>query len=238
MAANKRKLLTMILLGTAVVAILLLAAGLAQVRFTPGEPFSLARAQQSTPPPMGVSAELSPAMRMLLRVWFILTLTLLPFSVFYLLLSPEARKRIIPNLIVFGVFMLIMSSLGKQVGQMLGENGVLGGLGDMTGLTEGGASVQPVEFSSSAPSWLVIAISFVVAVIVVALGGSLIYALLRNRSRRRSEEALPLVRIAEEAESALTAIAAGGDLRDTVIRCYVEMSRTVRAAAGSSASRR
>ncbi len=229
MTTTRRKLLILILLGVAVLAILALAASLAQVTFTPGEPFTLKNNRPSWSAPAGTPAELSPAMRTLLRIWITATLALLPFSIFYLILSPNARRRIIPNLIVFGMFMLIMSSLSKPLSQMLGENGVLGGL-SVTGLTEGGAGMQPAEFSSSAPSWLVLLISFILAAIMVAVGARLLYALVRSRRRPAAE--VSLVRIGEEAESAMTAIAEGGDLRDTVIRCYVEMNRVVSQAHG------
>jgi hypothetical protein len=42
----------------------------------------------------------------------------------------------------------------------------------------------------------------------------------------------PLERLAREAEQALGALQAGADLRDTVLRCYVEMGRVVREAKG------
>ena len=45
------------------------------------------------------------------------------------------------------------------------------------------------------------------------------------RRNRRSQH--PLERLAQEAQSALDALWAGGDLRNVVIRCYLEMSRVV-----------
>lgn len=225
---TKRKLLTVVLLGAAVLALLALAAGLAQVKFSPGEPFTLGSREPPRLPPAGAPAELSPAMRVLLRIWLILTLALLPFSVFYLLISPTARRRLLQNLIVFGVFMLIMSSLGQQL-RLLGENGLFGGL-DMSRLTEAGAPGQPAEFSGSPPGWLIILTSFILAAVVIGLIAGLIYAITRNHHQPAPR--VSLVRIAEEAESAMTAIQAGSDLRDTVIRCYVEMSRVVRTSRG------
>ena len=228
MTATRRKLLILILLGAAVLAILALAASLARVEFAPGEPFTLENNRPLTPGLAGAPAELSPAMRLLLRIWLTMTLALLPFSIFFLILSPNARRRIIPNLIVFGMFMLIMSSLSKPLGQMLGEGGALEGL-SMTGLTEGGAVGQPAEFTGSAPGWLLLLVSFILAAIMVAAGARLLYALVRSRRR---PAAASLARIGEEAESAMTAIAEGGDLRDTVIRCYVEMNRVANEAHG------
>lgn len=227
MAAIKHKLLMLILLGTAVLAILSLAASLAQMELPPGEPFTLGGGASFKPPPVSMPAELSPALRVLLRAWLILTLALLPFSIFYLLISPNARRQFIRNLVVLGVFILIMSSLGRQL-SLMQEDGLFGGL-DSLALTEGGAPGQPAAFSGSAPPWLIILVSFILAAVAVALSARLIVAILHRRQRAPEPS---LLRIAEEAESAMTAIAAGNDLRDTVIRCYVEMSRVVRESRG------
>ncbi len=235
----KRKLPLVILLSAAILAILLLAASLGQVRLPPGEPFTLRRAEPVTPPAERAPAELSSAQRLLLRVGLILTLTLLPFSIFYLLISAEARKRFIRNLIVFGVLMLIMSSLGEQL-RLLGEGGLFGGLNLSALFGDGAASQtatgQPAEFTSQPPDWAVILTSFLLAAAVVGLAAGLIYAF-TQRSPRPREAAIPLAQIAEQAESAVTAITAGEDPGNTVIRCYVAMSQTVRAARGIARQR-
>jgi hypothetical protein len=101
------------------------------------------------------------------------------------------------------------------------------GMWDLAG---GGAGRPPAEFSGTAPQWLVILVSFILAVVVAALVVGIIWAVLRRR--RPAEANAILQELAQQAEEARETIAAGGDLRDTVIRCYAEMNRVVREARG------
>jgi hypothetical protein len=73
------------------------------------------------------------------------------------------------------------------------------------------------------PQWFLSAVSggcaLLVAMVLVGLGW------LVWRSRRR--QVRPLVQLAQQAEEAVEAIQAGADLRDTVMRCYYEMSQVL-----------
>jgi len=226
---TRRQIWTLILLGIAVVAILALAASLSQVEFSPGEPFAFGSGMPVRPPPGGMSPELPPAVQLLLRAVLLLTLALIPFSIFYLIISPSARKRFLQNLIVFGVFLGFIYLLRSQMKPGERTDDLFANFGRMPE-GEVGAGRPPVEFSGAAPQWLVLLVSFILAALVVAIVTVLILALLR--SRRRNAPELPLIELAQQAEEARVTIEAGGDLRDTVIRCYMEMNRVVRDARG------
>ncbi len=226
---RRRQLWILVALGIAVAAILALAASLAQVEFSPGEPFAFGTGMTMRPPPAGMSPDLPPLVRLLLRGLLLLTLALLPFSIFYLIISPEARRRVLQNVIVFGVFLGLIYLLRQQMRFGEQENDFLAGLG-MRDLAEGAAARTPAEFNAVAPQWLVILVSFVLAAFVAALSLGLIWAFLNRR--RQPEPPDLLVELAEKAEEAREEIEAGGDLRHTVIRCYVEMSRIVRESRG------
>jgi hypothetical protein len=225
---TRRQIWTLISLGIAVAAILALAASLSQVEFSPGEPFAFGTGMPVRPPPGGLAPELPPAVQLLLRALLWLTLALIPFSIFYLIISPSARKRFLQNLIVFGVFLGFIYLLRQQIKPGERTEDFFANLGRMP---EGeiGAGRPPAEFAGAAPEWLVLLVSFLLAAFVVAISIGVIWAIVR---RRRPAPELPLVELAQQAEEARETIEAGGDLRDTVIRCYMEMNRVVRDARG------
>jgi hypothetical protein len=226
---TRRQIWILISLGIAVAAILALAASLSQVEFSPGEPFAFGAGMPVRPPPGGMSPELPPALRLLLRGLLLLTLALIPFSIFYLIISPSARKRFLQNMIVFGVFLAFIYLLRQQMKPGEREDDLFANLGRMPAGAVG-AGRPPAEFSGAAPEWLVILVSFILAALVVAISIGVIWAIVR--SRRRPAPELPLIELAQQAEEARETIEAGGDLRDTVIRCYMEMNRVVRDARG------
>jgi hypothetical protein len=81
------------------------------------------------------------------------------------------------------------------------------------------AGVPFPTFVANPAPWLVIAISAVLAALLL---GAL--WLLWRRLRPRPD---PLAQLADEARAALAGLEAGSDLTDTVLRCYVEMSRVL-----------
>ncbi|MCX7668895.1 MAG: DUF4129 domain-containing protein [Anaerolineae bacterium] len=223
----RRQLRILILLGFAVAAVLVLATSLAQVEFPPGESFAFAL-ERAPRPPTGMGVTTSPTLLLILRVVFLLTLALLPFSIFYLLISAEARKRVLQNLIIYGTFILLIYLLRRQL-QAGAESDFLSGLNLMPAGSPA-ATRPPVEFNASAPSWLVLLVSFVMAGFIVALFIAVVWSVARRRSP--AGRAVSLEALAETAEEARSAIEAGGDLRNTIIRCYVEMNRVVRETRG------
>ncbi|MEJ5198566.1 MAG: DUF4129 domain-containing protein [Anaerolineae bacterium] len=221
------QLRTLIVLGFAVTAVLALATSLSQVEFPPGESLNLALARAPRPP-AGMGSVASPTLLLILRVVFLLTLALLPFSIFYLIISAEARRRVLQNLIIYGTFILLIYLLRRQMEAGM-ESDFLSGLNLMpTG--EAAAARPPLEFNASAPPWLVLIVSFVMAGFIIALLVGIVWSIARRRPH--NERPLALEALAETAEEARGAIEAGGDLRNTIIRCYVEMNRVVRDARG------
>lgn len=227
---TRHRLWILITLGVAIVALLVLAASLAEVEFSPGEPFAFGTGMPVQPPPAGMSPDLPPALRLFLRVLLLLTLALIPFSIYYLIVSPEARRRALQNLIVFGIMLGLIYLLRRQMKPGERESDFLANFG-MRDLAEAGAARPPAEFSGAAPQWLVILVSFILAAVIAALAVGLIWAFLRRR-HRPAEPDIILQELGQQADDARQALEAGGDLRDTVIRCYVEMNRVVREARG------
>jgi hypothetical protein len=224
----RRKLWILLLVAVAVLAILALAASVRDLEFSPGDPFALGSGISFRLPPGGLPSEGSSAMMLFVRGVLLLVLALLPFSIIYLIISPSARKKALQNIIVFGVILLLINLLRQQMRPL-----------ERTDLFPGmniGAPGQPdspapaAQFSGSAPDWLVAAVSFGLALLIAGIAIAIIWALIKRRSQ--PEAGLSLERIAEHAEEARQTIEAGGDLYDTILRCYREMTDVVRDARG------
>ena len=226
---TKRKLWILLLLGVAVIAILALSSSLARLEFSPGEPFALGSGIAYQPPPGAVAFEMSPTMRQILRVVLLLCLALVPFSNIYLIISPDARRKVLPNLIIFGILLLLIYLIRQQA-HPTDQTSVLSGM-NLAPPAEMADGPKPAEFSGAVPDWLAVVASFALATVVALLSVGLLWAFLRRR-RQRAEPPIALEELAQQAEEAAVAIQAGGDLRDTVIRCYREMSRVVRDSRG------
>jgi hypothetical protein len=92
------------------------------------------------------------------------------------------------------------------------------------------SAAQPGEGSSAVPSrWLVLLLSFGLAV-TLAAGLVGMARLVRRRLGRPAQG--PLEQLGQEAQGALGALSAGGDLRDVVLRCYLAMARVLNASRG------
>jgi hypothetical protein len=79
------------------------------------------------------------------------------------------------------------------------------------------------EFASSSPQWVILLVALILA--LLAMGGLL--AAIQFFWRRSHVPASPLQQLAQEAQQALVELEAGADVKDTVMRCYFEMSRVL-----------
>jgi hypothetical protein len=206
--------------GLAVTGLFFLAAGLSQLEFLPGLPLPMLLEQEAPPDGVGTLPG-GDAIFFILRVVYLIGLILLPFFVIYLVINPKARKKFLKELLRIGSFALMMYfifSLIRSFDQTEKELGGEAGGGPQGGLP----SPELVEFIPKTPAWLVNTLAVLLALLIVGLIGVLLWVFLKRKPAE-----LPLRQIAEEAQSALDAIRAGGDLRNIVLRCYAEMSRVL-----------
>jgi hypothetical protein len=207
----------------ALLALVLLAAALPGLQFRAGQRFvvgqqdSAAVEQPEPVEPAGLQHLVGSAAQLSLADVVILVL-LLAFVIF-LIVSPKERKRFLRRLVtVLGVLALFLFLREHpEVLAPIGQNAV----------PAAGAAVPTdgtvVEFDATAPVWLHWAVTVGMAV-ALALTASTAARLYR---RRQKSQVGPLERIAAEAQGALEALLAGGDVRDTILRCYFQMSRVV-----------
>lgn len=214
---KRKKIETILILGLAIGAVVLLAGGLSQLQLLPGHPFSLPESQATAEAQMASSPhsfELSDFWKTVIAVTVWL---LFPLSLLYVILSREARRRVLRDILWVASTMLMLYLLIRVL-QPLVSLPPLGGFGEAGSVAPEEGSPEVGEFVSHTPPWLVFAIS--VGLMAFLLG--LIWYLWQ-RSHHRPES--PLTLLAQEAQQAVDELRAGQDLTDTVMRCYREMSR-------------
>ena len=211
--AKHKRMWVIVFAGLAIAALALLSAGLPGLELQPGRPLVFEqiapRAFQGFLP-----ADASPLEEFLRAVWSALALVcvaLLPFAIIHLILSPQARKRVIRDLLILAAFLIVYSMALLRVGQLANAS-------------EAPAAAVPatdqVVAEFTPPSeWLTFWVSLGLAG-AATLGGWLLW-------RRLRPAPAPLQQLAREAQTAIEQLRAGGDLKNTVIRCYFEMSRAL-----------
>ena len=215
---EKRKLWVLLAAGVAVVAIVVLSASFRDVELSQGEfipRYKEAEVIFYTPDePLNV-----PFLGHLYQGLYLLTVLLLPLSIVYLLLSPEARKYVLRGLglLMWLVALFVLLRMRPEVFEQLDQQGQQG-----ERVTK--ALLREVQFVADPPQWAVLGLTLIVALAVAA---GLVWAVLYVWRRTRPH-ASPLELLAQEAQDALDALHAGADFEDTVLRCYFEMSRVVR----------
>jgi hypothetical protein len=216
---KRRKRLFLLVLSVVVVAMLFLSTGLSGLEFLAGQPFSLGY------PPAGVSSIFIWPWQVKLfetvfRVLIFIAALILPFSIVYLLVSREARKRVLLDFLRLLPILVIVYLLAQRVqpDAVTSEQGLPQAFpGDLEGTPMTNVDAAP-------PGWFLSVVSVGLALFVATVLVGVGWFVWRYRRRRVP----PLEQLAQQAEEAIEAIHAGADLRDTVMRCYYEMGRVLR----------
>jgi hypothetical protein len=211
------------LLGLALVAMVLLAAGLSDLELLPG------RAAVRVQVPAEIEASSQPAvsdvlLNLLYVVLSILTIILAGFFVFYLLFSADRRKRLLIALgLVISLLVLWFISRAEPRAPPSAQQAPAATAAPTAALAtplpaEGEAIT--IDLNVAPPAWLVWLGAGVLALVIV---GALV-AIAWLFWARRQAAAAPLQDLAREAERAMDALEAGADVNDTIMRCYFQMS--------------
>jgi predicted permease len=207
----------------AVLAVLVLAAGLSGLELMPGEPEAFGFVFRSTRAP---PQEFRPDDRILnvIRIVYLVGLVLLPIWLIYIIVNPQARKRFIRDMITFGtfifMFLMLASYFSERMQEQEGEQfGNFGGFPEAP-LGEGADR----NFGNEPPESLMWVASVLVALVVVGFVALVFWIVWR--SRRKKDKTLE--RIAGEVQTALDDLQSGGDLRNVIIRCYNDMVTALR----------
>lgn len=208
----------------AVLAVALLAAGLTGLELLPGEPEAFGFVFQSLEMPES-GIQIDQDLIKIFRIVYLIGLILLPFWLVYVIINPQARKRFIRDLIMFGSLMLMIMMLASYFNDRMQEVEGEDQFGDFGGMPEAPfGELSGDEYGGEPPVSMMWVASILVGLFLAGFLAVVIWIVWR--SRRREESAMD--RIAEEVKTALDDLQAGGDFRNIVIRCYADMVQALR----------
>lgn len=238
METLNRKTTRVISIGVAILAMLLLISGIPQLTLEKGVPFEQlwaflveelgANGLMGQPPaagPTGGGEGLVKFMRVLFYILFIC----FPFAIIIIFLDPDLRKRVLRTtlyLVLLILALLLMVESQADEFELTDDTAGKELQGEEAELAE---PITPEAFQSEeTSSWITWAVSLGIGLLIALI----IVAIVNTIRRNRIEETTPLDQLASRAEEAIAEIEAGGDLQDTILRCYAEMNRVVRAKRG------
>jgi len=221
---SRTQLRKLLLIAVAVASVLILAAGLSRVQFLPARPFPLAGILEaltagSMQVPGGIALPAGVVQVIAGCLWLLFFVSIIAF-----IISPEVRKGVLRRVIVYlswflllySVLSVLQSNLQRfQVAPQGPSDALSSDLGDP-------AEFMPIppDFIVDPPQWLVIVVT--ITLVAVPLGLTwLVWHFLAGPKK----ESTALEQLTMEAQQALNELQAGADLKDTVMRCYFEMSQ-------------
>jgi hypothetical protein len=224
--AKKNRLAAAILLIT-VVLILLIAAGIPNLELQPGQKYVLPTAEDDTYTGGRGRYATGEGILFLMRFLFAVAIIMLPFFLLYTLFTPEGRRRLLALLVIIAFVFVIISnrdeppSVPEPTPALEGEEAPGFRSEDYTGLYN--VAPPPLE---EPPDWISYAIITGAALVFATLvvGGIWYY-----RKRAMEDE---LSRLGLEMRMAIESIEEGGDLGNTILTAYRDMSRVVRQTQG------
>jgi len=240
MKAQTKNAIRLILLGFAATAMFLLVIGLPQMELAPGLPFEriwqFLLDQFATGRNTGATASALPGGELIMKIYrtiFFIALVIFPFAVILVLIDPVMRKRVIQTAIVVGILVFILSLImGNQteLEDPVREAEVGGPQAPLAGLPAEPLDVEDFQAGRISP-WIGRGLS-----LALGLLAAFILVVIINQIRKNREAApAGLDDLALHARAALTELEGGGDLQNTILRCYAEMSRVVSPAPGPDA---
>lgn len=227
--SNSVKIRPLILLGVALLALLLLAGGLGELRFKPGEQFNLydwwlSRMQQEN-----VGADTGPAtpwdgwgkgvqVTVLIAFW-----TILVFSILYAIISKKFRRELVRAFLLIFPLILLMPYIAEKFAPQ--EPRAQETDGQVGALTFGGEPLPaPPAFIQEPPAWFL----FLVKALLLALVLAGIYLLWRIFRPRPDPQAVVVRRVRQ----ALSGLESGQAFKDVIIACYAQMCRELQETQG------
>ncbi len=217
----------LILLSGVLVLLLILAAGITNTKMQPGSPFSFSFKQM----PQGDNGTLGNGnwVLVLIRGLLILCMICVPIYVFINLLTPEGRKRLLKNVIQLTLLFLVLyllatwaESASKQLNKQQVTQPTLA-LGGGPPAADAGVETPAPEQSKASPlldAGICLGLAFILAIMITVLAWGIYRASKATAGDART-------RLADEAQVAIDALHAGGNIRDTVIRCYIQMTQVL-----------
>jgi hypothetical protein len=219
---GKRKVI-LISLGAAIVGILSLSIGLTGLTLQPGD-FLPLMGSMPVGNYQGFDMPGGQVLLQFIRVIYLLAIVTIPIVMIYLIISPTARKRLLKFLLRSLPFLLVLYFFILFLKRLSGNNTpdtpmIVGSPANQAAQGQ----VPPLPPIPNPSETTIVIISVIISVIMVSIIGVALWFLWRRRQPDNSPKQL----IARQAQSALDALQAGGDLKNTIIRCYYQMSAVI-----------
>lgn len=216
-------------IGLTVLALIALATGLSSLSLGTGKPLPRLDPFQSAASP-DLSEQSGTGVATILQVFLsVVFWILLPLSIVLIVVSAEARRRLLRNIAAVASVMLFLYLIIRVLDRLdigpADRSDAGGPPGSGAGATR---SVEPPDFVSHPPDWMVLVVSGAIFAVI----GFLAWRFWQRRAADRAADASLEDELAQEAESALDAIQSGQDLSNVVLRCYRDMERAVQRAHG------
>ncbi len=217
---------TFIFAGIALLALAFLSISLSSLAMSAGKPISFSEIAPQVYD-TNISTNWERIFLAILRVLLIIGWILLPFYIILLFISKTERKNFIRRLAgMLPFFIMLYILVNSQIVQKVADqfSPRLFGTQNLPG--EVGTPGPTPEFVPP-PHWVttvaVIAIAFAITLILTGF-----FFLMWRRSRAQLRLKEPLQKVEREAQAALEAIISGRDLREAILRCYLQMVETIR----------
>lgn len=232
---KREKYRVWLLAGLALLALFILAAGLSELELAPGWPFSvwwrLLFGDLNRTSDAVVALPFGSDYARIARVLATVFLILIILFVIGFILYPDLRKRMLREVLRLVVILLLASILMnsgfmENLTQMVEPVDLSNAEAPEMEMGESELADLP-EFEANSPPWLTWIASFVLALALVAGVMRLVWSM-----SRRMPTSTPMQDLAKEAQAALDALHSGADFRNTIIRCYREMSEVLRTQRG------
>jgi hypothetical protein len=208
----------LLLLGITILAIILLSSGLSELKFQSGRSLNILEklGELRSDPGPGLSLGAFPIEVFTLVFW-----SSLVFALIFAIVSPRYRKLLLRTFITMLLLLFAFSLLRpiqpdtiiedeEETAQM--DEAVLG--------QTAGDFPDPPDFVSDPPHWFLTVVNVVIALLFLTA-----FWFLWRFMRARGDDTQTL--LVQQAETALSDLMAGGDLKDVIMRCYASMSQVL-----------
>jgi hypothetical protein len=215
---RRSQIITALFLAAVIALIFLLATSVSSLRLLDGQPFSLPVMAR---PMMGSgSMPGGDILLIIFRILLALSLIALPFYIILSILTKEGRQRLLQNIVIIAVLVGIVLALRNLTG---GDDPLLESNKANSNPAPAGAAAEarPLpDFTANPSDATVLAATLAISLLLVGIVAAMIWVIL---SRRQPRTPSAMQSLADEAQSAINAIQAGGPLEETIARCYRDM---------------
>jgi len=226
---DKKRISFFLFLGLVLAAVLILMISLPELDLRGGEPIPLNLNVVIPVPGGNVVLPGGNILYWFIRGFAALIIIGLPIYIIYSLFSPQGRRRLLVEVIILVVLTFVLDRVARSIqNQPKAEQTQSVEAPQDQPPSTSSTGGQSEQFEASTPSWLVWSASIGLALFVTGLIALVFWLYYRRHFKRLS----PIDRLAREAERAAFTLQEGGDFKNTIIRCYYQMSQILYAERG------